>query len=264
MYAIVIPNRFQEAIDPLLESIREKISDHPTLRPPIIIVADGHERDYGFKMVRYNEDHFVFSRAAHLGINAAPADSDIILMNDDCVLLEWNFFERFAQLAQANPFIGILSPLIVGCAGNPIQRWHEKHMFWTPAMDFIHVSSPEPVCFPCVYLKRAMLDQIGLMNEWQADYGGDDVNLCDRARSQGWKTSVTQRITIQHGDGSEEVASGRGRSWNYSYMRRYGTGSPPGDDIQEYLKRMQKDGRTREGVDPPFRGSRAKVRYFKV
>lgn len=260
MYSIVIPNRYESAISPLLKSIKEKIPAHPACIPPIIIVADGHDRNYGYKMVQYDEIHFAFSRAANLGIKAAPPQADIILLNDDCVLLEWNFFERFAQFARDTDF-GILSPLIVGCVGNPLQRWHERNMYWRPQDDFMEVRAPHPVCFPCVYIKRSLLDKVGLMNEWIAGYGNDDGNMCQRARDHGFRTGVTQRFIIQHGDGSRDMADGRGRSWSVSFVKRYKTGTPQDAEIRSYHERLVKERKEGSGLNEIVANNR--VRYFK-
>lgn len=236
MFGVVIANRFPDVIAPLVTSIHEKIRG----LPPIIVVMDGHKNNYGFKGIPYDDPHFSFPRAVNIGIRALP-DKDIILMNDDCRLLEWNFFNRFRELAYADPECGILSPLVMGCVGNEVQRWHEREANWTPDMDFITVKEPYPVCFPCVYLKRKMINQIGSMNEQIAGYGYDDHDLCSRARMSGWKTMVTQRVTIQHADGTAALGEGRGRSWATSFMRRWpGRGTPTQKEMEEYIRRNVK------------------------
>ena len=255
MFTVVIPHKYEDVIQPLLASIKRKLPKEG-LHTPIVFVADGHDRNYGFKSVPYNESHFSFSRAVNIGIRSSGEFSDIILLNDDCVILEWNFFERLAQLAYAHEKIGILSPLVVGCVGNPLQRWYERDQFWTPDRDFIDVPSPNPVCFPCVYIKRIVFNTAGMMNEWIASYGRDDDDMCERARAAGWRTTVTQRLIVQHGDGSADLGSGRGTSWNASFMRRYG-GTPTEVEIREYHDRLLKEGK------PAPEPKRANVRYFK-
>jgi glycosyltransferase involved in cell wall biosynthesis len=233
MYAVVIPNRYKEVIAPLLDSIEAKIKP----KPLIIIIQDGHRDSYGYHGIPYDEEHFCFARAINIGIRAA-AGKDIIILNDDCKILEFAFFERLRQMAYIDPQCGILSPLIVGCAGNPVQRWHEMVRYWTPEVDFINVTEPSPVCFPCVYVKRKVFEQIGLMNEQIPGYGYDDHDLCSRARFASWKTMVTQRAIIQHGDGSPALGDGRGRSWATSYMKRWpGIGTPPPPECEGYIKR---------------------------
>jgi hypothetical protein len=237
MYAVVIPNRFEDVIRPLLASIVRKIP--APFRAGIIM--DGHTRDYGYLGLPYDDPHFSFARAVNIGIQAFQGQ-DIVLLNDDCVVLEWNFFDRLAQLAYADPMIGILSPLIVGCVGNPVQRWHEQCMYWTPEMDFIDVPAPSPVCFPCVYIKRQVFETAGLLNERIAGYGRDDVEFCQATRAAGWKTVVTQRLLIQHADGSPAVGEGRGKSWATSFMRRWpNSGAPSQQEINAYLLRRTQE-----------------------
>lgn len=242
-FGIVIPNRYEDIIDPLILSINVRIPH----KPPIVIVADGHTRDYGFQMVAYDDKHFVFSRAVNLGMNQLPG-RDIILLNDDCRIIEWNFFDRLEQLAYADDKIGILSPLILGCVGNEAQRWHERHLYWKPEKDFINVMEPNAVCFPCVFLKRKMIDEIGSMNESIASYGKDDIDYCWRARRAGWKTMVTQRTTILHGDGSAALGEGRGKSWSVSYSRRWKGGVPSTAEVVDYLNRRKREVNPASGV----------------
>lgn len=235
-YSIVIANRYPDIIAPLLESIENKIPD----KPHIIIVMDGHENDYGYKGVRYDEEHFAYAHAANLGIEAAGG-GDIILINDDCRLLEFNFFARLRDLAYHDPLCGIMSPLIMGCVGGQgVQRYWERDIWWKYGQYFIAVEDPYPVCFPCVYLKEKMLLQIGLLNEEIAGYGFDDDDLCRRARHAGWKTMVTQNLIVQHADGSAELGTGKGKSWASSFMRRWpGSGFPSNQDVKKYLERMK-------------------------
>lgn len=216
MFGVVIPNRYHDIIQPLIASIHNHIR-HP--RPEIVIVADNHNRDYGFRRIDYNEQEFVFAKSANLGINAMP-NKDIILLNDDCRLLEDEFFTKLAWLARKSPMTGMLSPLIVGCVGTAAQRYHEKNLYWDSDEAFKPIRDPEFLCFPCIYLRRQMLDQIGLLNERIKVYGHDDEDLCRRAHKAGWQTVVTSVAKIQHGDGSDLLSEGRGISWSMSFARR--------------------------------------------
>lgn len=235
MFNIIIPNRFPDVIQPLLQSIEEKEDAAHSL----IIVADGHENFYGHWGVKYSDPHFCYSKAINLGIKQTGLYEDVVLLNDDCKVLEWNFFNRLRDFAYARPEVGILSPLIVGCVGGEgQQRFWEKEKWWGLDVDFIDILDPHPVCFPCVFIKKKMLSEIGLMKESIAGYGGDDVELCQRARAAGWKTSVTQRLTIQHADGSPALGDGRGKSWAKSYMKRWPkSGKPTDAEIDGYLRR---------------------------
>lgn len=216
-FGIVICNRYPDIIAPLLESIHRLI-DRPL--PRIMIVADGHSNSYGFEMVRYQQLNFSFSAATNLGIRSM-SEHDIILLNDDTVLMEPNFFDRLAAIGEASPSIGILSPLILGCVGNELQRARGYRQYWLSNEFTKHVRGDKPVCFVAVWLRRKMLDEIGLLDERISGYANQDTDLCIRARKACWLTSITSRLTIRHGDGGPELGPGRGKTWSLSYARRY-------------------------------------------
>lgn len=220
-YGIIIPNRYQDIIQPLVKSFHEFI---PKPWPRIIVIANGHQTDYGLgERIDYPKGRFVFSRAINLGINALE-DKDVVLLNDDTVILEQGFFKKLHDLAYKYENVGVLSPLIRGCVGSVAQRWHNRYRSWKVDEEFkiVHL---ENVCFPCVYIKRQLIDQIGLLSEAFTSYGGEDEEFCIRTRmapfdrNRMWRTAVTSALVVKHGDGSADLQSGRGRSWSVSYAR---------------------------------------------
>jgi len=215
-YGIVIPNKYEDIIQPLLESIKVLI---PTPMPEILVIANEHDRDYGFSKIPYPDDFFVFARSANIGINHLVG-KDVILVNDDISLMNFDFFNRLSEIAYFSDRIGILSPLIMGCVGQRLQRWHGQGEVWRRNHRIQDVPINEPLCFPCVFLKRKMLDQVGFLDESFKAYGGEDVEMCSRVRSAGWRTSVSRDLVVQHGDGSDLLGPGRGKSWSLSYARR--------------------------------------------
>ncbi len=214
-YAVIVPNRYEDVIKPLQVSIHHHI---PEPKPRILIIANFHDRDYGFEAVKYPPIGFVYAKAVNMGIRAAGID-DVILLNDDCIVLVPDFFNELRKWAYQVEQVGILSPMIKGGVGNPYQYWYDKPKYWKHDEKIKAVLTPAPVCFPCVYLKRKMIDQIGPLNESFIKYGGEDNEYCDRARAAGWKAAVTSQLTIQHGDGGPELNTGRGKTWSTSFAR---------------------------------------------
>lgn len=212
-FGIIIPNRYPDIIAPLVRSFAQF---EPDVR--VIVIANGHANGYGFEMLPL-DDPFIYSKAANLGMRALDP-LDVILLNDDCVLLENRCLTRLAYLGKAHENAGILSPLIKGCAGNPLQRWHEREKYWTPHQVIQHQLGTMPICFPCVWIARKLIDRIGLMDETVTNYGRDDDEYCNRARAAGFFTSVTSWVTVQHGDGGVELGEGRGKTWSLSFARR--------------------------------------------
>ena len=217
---IVVPNRYPDVIEPLIESIRafDNTSE-------VLIVAHEHDGDYGHEMIRYPDKEFKYSKAVNLGIQWAMNTGDfpdIVLMNDDCRLIHPSAMAHLKSEMDGVQRVGIMSPLIKGGVGNPVQRWHETAKWWRQFEAIKLVWGNDPVCFPCVMLKSEMVRQIGLLNENIPGYGFEDNDYCYRARSYGWWTAVTRRVIIQHGDGSSSLETGRGKSWSTSFARELG------------------------------------------
>jgi len=210
-YTVVIPNRYPDIIQPLVESIRKFETN-----ADVLIIGDHHRNTYGFDNIPHTMERFQFSRAVNMGIEARPYN-DIILLNDDCKLLEPTFGELAAE-ADKYPTVGILSPLIRGCVGNPVQRYHEYRKHWAEYENLKFVCGAQPVCFPCVFLRRAMISKIGLLDETIQGYGYDDDEYCQRARRMNWDTAVTCRVVVQHGDGARDLT--RGKTWSLSFSRK--------------------------------------------
>lgn len=216
-------NRYEDVISRLLTSFQLLKT-----APKIVIVADHHDRSYGYDIVPYTEDHFVFAAAANLGINALEG-LDVVLINDDTWFVDCTVLDRLSEFAHSGAKLGIVSPLIMGCAGNRIQRFHEREQWWRPnePWKIVPVESMDHLCFPFIYLRRDMLNEVGLLNENYREYGGDDRDLCLRARKYGWRMGVLGNAIVGHGDGSSDLAAGWGRSWSTSFARRWPDGCVP-------------------------------------
>lgn len=216
-YGITVPTRYDDIIQPLLMSLKIL-----SPQPRVVIVADGHERDYGYELAHYvgkSKHKFVYAAAANLGIQALD-DLDVILLNDDISFDDKLVFQKLQAAAYFNERVGIVSPLIQGCVGQLRQRWWEHKHYWPANTDLLYV---DVLCFPCVYLRRAMINEIGLLDEKFINYGGDDDDYSARARKAGWRLAVMRDAVVVHGDGSRATNDGVGKSWSQSYFRRYPT-----------------------------------------
>jgi len=209
---VIIPNRFPDIIAPLIESIARF---EP--QASVTIIADGHTNGYGHKVIPYNHPEFVYSKAVNLGIKSV--ETNIVLLNDDCVLLEPNTFQRLEEVGMSRPEIGLVSPLIKGGVNNEFQRWHLRTICWDRGETLKYIHGVKPICFPCVWIKRTLIDKIGLLDESITGYGGDDNEYCIRTRKSCYRTAITSLVTVQHGTG--EVQDVRGKTWNLSFLRRY-------------------------------------------
>ncbi len=210
-YSIIVPNKFEDVIQPLLTSLNQYESDPFHL----VISADNHDRSYGYDLIKMSGP-FVFSKSVNAGIKKVhPAD--VILLNDDIRLLQHDTFELLAQAAYKDPSIGILSPLIDGGCGQ-YQRPSNSKLFNKDGLLYCRgFRGNERLSFSCVYLKRSFLNKAGLFNERFTGYGYEDADMCIRAYKLGWKLAVTNTVTVQHGAGGQKGI--RGSNWSLSFAR---------------------------------------------
>jgi GT2 family glycosyltransferase len=233
-FGVVILNKYPELAQHLLSSIK-RFHINP---PPVLVVCDRHAEDfmeYGLWVRQISVyDDFIYARNLNAGIRYMGIDLDIIAVNDDTEVVDEEFFYRLASIAMKYPRCGIMSPLIDGGVGNliqqypPIPAWKEREVE-ALIVDGTDVNSI-PVCFPCVYIKRRLINDIGLLDENFVNYGFDDHDYCLRARRAGYWTMATQSIRIKHGAGGNHLQ--RGVNWSVSFAKE-----PEKPSNQEYFLR---------------------------
>lgn len=143
---------------------------------------------------------FVFARNANVGIAAAGRD-DVLLVNDDVQFLTPGTVFHLQRIANLHPEVGILSPQFIGQVGNRIQSAAQKRL---GRLSY----SSERLCFTAVYLRRAVLDQIGPLDErFAGGYGSEDDDYCLRVQRAGLKLAVTPEVVMKHGFGRDHASA---------------------------------------------------------
>ncbi len=216
-YGVIVLNKYPELANHFLESVRR----FHTRLPEILVVADRHKETFGDDIhVLPTDDPFTYSKNANRGIRYFPG-KDIILCNDDLSCVQGDFFDRLYSTALKYPQCGILSPLIDGGVGNPLQQYPANGYWQDVPADTIAIAgtSPDsmPVCFPCVYIRRRLIDEIGMLDETFMGYGEDDSDYCIRARKADYWTMITRTLHIKHGSGGNVLS--RGKNWSVSFAR---------------------------------------------
>lgn len=208
MTNIVVPAKHPEIFYPCAMSL-----DNFARTANKVLVRDGKEPysspkawdiatraviEHGWKVSFGPDAAFNYSRNMNIGIRSALTTTDytnsnVILMNDDVRFMDPNTLSILEQTLERRPDLGIVSPRIAGIAGNILQRNAE--------FGKVHYST-ERLAFICVLIRRAVIEDIGLLDEQfgEGDYGWDDVDYCLRAREAGWKLGVTGTISVKHGD----------------------------------------------------------------
>lgn len=170
----------------LLQKCVESIRTYTTIgRYEIIVVSNGC-KDGTVEWLKKQSDiksilceHPVgFSHANNLGIKIATGGY-IVLLNNDTELLGQNKDQWIDLLLEpfTDPATGITGPL----------------MSWCP------YAQAEFLIFFCVMIKRELLDKIGTLDEIFGVGGGEDVDLCIRAREAGYKVRQVPPGQLKHG-----------------------------------------------------------------
>jgi GT2 family glycosyltransferase len=150
-------------------------------------------------------DQFSYAGNRNLGWRAVDPAHDIFDCTDDVRLTEPLTVERLREIAYADDTVGILSPKIIGGAGNATQENPDT----TP---ITYTAQRLPLI--CTYVKRAAIETIGMMDEAFSGYGGDDVDFSFRLKQAGYRLGVTPLVSVQHG--------AAGYKWMATTLKRAG------------------------------------------
>ena len=197
--AIVVLAKYIDVYIPFLLSLRKF-----GVKNTVYCVVDGSSPDPMEKWQGSLEPYVVtikgpekFSMAGNgnLGLKAVPKDHDVLYVGDDIRFLQKNTIEDLQRIAYAYPRIGILSPRIVG---------RGSYMLVNPSLANSQVVDPvEPIVpmqmwFPCVYIKRELIDKIGFLDEQFDSFGSDDLDYCLRARMADYELAVAAKVVVHH------------------------------------------------------------------
>ena len=130
---------------------------------------------------------------------------DIILLNDDTYVLT-DIVEAMRELAYSNESIGIvggkaLSPnqdiiinygIYVGVDGNT------AHKFYGQPRNSVKVMRQSAVEGSCMFIKREVINKIGVMDEIFTMGYRAEVDWCFRARAEGYKVMSTPKAEYVH------------------------------------------------------------------
>lgn len=153
-----------------------------------------------------NSENLGFTRANNQAIKQTPPDCDILLLNNDTEIHQPDWLHCLQEAAYAADDIGI-----VGCrlrrpsgmlqhagAYMPPTYWGQQTGSGeTDLNQFPGNRDVESVVFACAYLKRDLINRIGLLDESYISYF-EDTDYCYRAREAGYRTVCCGAVTLLH------------------------------------------------------------------
>jgi GT2 family glycosyltransferase/glycosyltransferase involved in cell wall biosynthesis len=197
----------QSVLSSVARGTRVIVVDDASPDPALVAALDGLARRRRITLVRLAENGG-FPAAANAGI-AAAAGRDAVLLNSD-TLVPPGWLDRLRGAAYSAEDIGTVTPLtndgtIVSYpdrfGGNAV-----PDLDGTIALDALAQRAnaglvadlPVGVGF-CLYVRRACLDQVGVLREDLFAQGyGEENDLCLRARHRGWRSVAALDVFVAH------------------------------------------------------------------
>ena len=174
-YSIIIPvyKHFEDCTKPCLESI---IKNTNLSNVEVIVIANGCGDDETKEFVESLSDHFKliwhdeplgYTKATNIGISASVGEY-VILLNNDCVLLDWQSENQWIEMLE-KPF---LDDPTTGISG--------------PGVLLEQSIQKEFIIFFCAMTKRIFFNQLGLLDEIFNPGGGEDIDFSLKLQYAGY------------------------------------------------------------------------------
>ena len=157
----------------------------------------------------FNNANLGFPKGNNVAIKLTPPDSDILLLNNDTEILEekGDWLTKMQEAAYESPDVGVVGCRLVRANGllQHLGAWMPVGPYWGQQVasneanlnQYPFNSEVESVVFACAYIKREVINKIGLLCEDFFAYF-EDTDYCLRAKAAGYKTVCCGGATIVH------------------------------------------------------------------
>jgi GT2 family glycosyltransferase len=187
-------------------------TDHPAYH---VVVVDNGSTDgtgeylqtLGWLSVIRNNSNLGFARANNLAIQEVAPDRDIVLLNNDIEIHQSDWLARMQTAAYGAADIGVVGCRLVRPEGmlQHAGAYMPLETFWGQQIgggendinQYNDDREVESVVFACVYLKREVLERVGLLDEDYFCYF-EDTDYCFRALACGYRTLCCGGVTLVH------------------------------------------------------------------
>ncbi|MGH2537387.1 MAG: glycosyltransferase [Candidatus Promineifilaceae bacterium] len=148
-----------------------------------------------------------FVKANNIAIRAARPDGDLLLLNNDTLIEQDGWLEELQRVAYSAADVGIVGCRMVLADGRLLHAgaYMPLDTFWGQQIGSLQkdvnqyaLDRPvQAVTGACFYIKRAVLDAIGPLNEQFTSYF-EDTDYCLAAAEAGFRTLCAGGVTIVH------------------------------------------------------------------
>ena len=193
--------------------------------PPVeIILVDNASEDNSVAAIRarfpevciiQNSENAGYARANNQGIRQAQGQI-LLLLNSDTLLKDEATLNKIIEFFEQHPQVGILGAKLVYSNGRlqaagrnfiSLTELVKTQLLFSSAPVFNRLKARKRLSQPyyecdyvdgaCLAIRRAVVEEIGLLNEEFFMYG-EDMEWCARARDAGWKVAVLPSLEVVH------------------------------------------------------------------
>ncbi len=191
------------------------LRDHTDLSVNEVIVVDNGSTDGTVRFLETldwirlikNRRNLGFVKGNNVGISASDPNSDVILLNNDIEIYQRGWLEKLQAAAYSDGRIGVAGCRLVQPGGKLLHAgtYMPLNSFWGQQIgsgekdvnQYNQTREVEGVVFACVYIKRAVLEAVGPLDESYVSYF-EDSDYCLMAREKGYTTVCCGDVTLVH------------------------------------------------------------------
>lgn len=160
----------------------------------------------------------------------ASLNTDVILLNDDTLVLT-DIVSAMQDVAYSEDKIGIVGGKSLAANTETIINYgiyiapdgNTAHKYFGKPKDFVSKEVQKAVEGSCMYIKRDLLNEIGLFDENFGMGYREELDLCFRAREAGWKILSTPDAEYIHFTSQTNAKLGIHNSTYDYFMEKWGT-----------------------------------------
>ena len=149
------------------------------------------------KMI-FNENNLGYSKGNNIGINSVLDKNYeyIALLNND-IMFTPNWLEDTLSLFEKDNQLGMISPRIQKGKKITIENYINKYQSYMKKFKGDFEYTVEPL-FCCVFIKKEVVDKIGLLDENFTPAFWEDNDYCFRAMYAGYSLAISNKSFVFH------------------------------------------------------------------
>lgn len=155
---------------------------------------------------------------------------DVILLNDDTVVLT-DIVAAMSELAYSEPDIGIVGAKTLAPNTETIINYgiyvapdgNTAHKYFGEQRGSVGIEKQKAVEGSCMYIKRELINRIGLFDEKYGMGYRAEVAYCFKAREAGWKVMSTPDAEVVHFSHQTAGKLGITNDTHEIFMKDWGT-----------------------------------------